>query len=187
MRYSFFFVGFSFFVLASCSLPGTQSEGNPSVASENTIIYDSEKVSILLPKSWTGVKLTDIPSPRVGSIIAAYKSTDVKYGFSNNIIIMQDRLSNLMTSAKYSELNNLQTTRNYLEYTKLREEIITFTDAETSRLYVFEARYNETTPRMKYIQLARVCGSDVYLLHVSLTLDKSPDNYIELLRTFRCK
>lgn len=100
---------------------------------------------------------------------------------------MKNTLDTIVTSTKYSEINHLQTTKNYLEYTKMRDEAFEFSDSETSRLYVFEARYNETTPRMKFIQVARVCGSSVYLIHVSLTLDKSPDNYIELLRTFRCK
>ena len=187
MRYTLLIISLSLLTLASCSLPGTQDETTSTTAPENTILYDAEKVSMLLPKTWTGVKSTDMPSPRVGSLLAAYKSPDAKYGFSNNIIIMHDTIQNLMTSAKYSELNNLQTTRNYLEYTKLRDEVFTFADAETSRLYVFEARYNETTPRMRFVQVARVCGSDVYLLHVSLTLDKTADNYIELLKTFRCK
>lgn len=100
---------------------------------------------------------------------------------------MQDTLTSIITSAKYSELNQLQTTKNYLEYTKLQDEDFTFSDAEKSKLYVFEARYNQTTPRMKFIQTARVCGTHVYLLHVSIALDKTPDNYIELFRTFTCK
>ncbi len=100
---------------------------------------------------------------------------------------MKNTLDTIVTSTKYSEINHLQTTKNYLEYTKMRDETFEFSDSETSRLYVFEARYNETTPRMKFIQTARVCGSSVYLIHVSLTVDKSPDNYIELLKTFRCK
>lgn len=114
-------------------------------------------------------------------------SPDMKYGFSNNLIVMKDGLNSIVTSSKYSELNNLQTSRNYLEYTKLQDTEFTFSDSETSRLYVFEARYNQTTPKMKFIQVARVCGSSVYFLHFSLSLDKSPDNYISLLKTFQCK
>ena len=100
---------------------------------------------------------------------------------------MSDTLDRIMTSTRYSELNNLQTTKNYLEYTKLKDEAFTFTDSETSRLYIFEARYNQTTPRMKYIQTARVCGTRVYLLHFSLSLDKNPDIYSKLLESFTCK
>ncbi len=114
-------------------------------------------------------------------------SKDVRYGFSNNYVIMQDALDMALTSKKYSELNHIQTTKNYLEYTKLQELSVTFSDADESVLYVFEARYNKTTPRMKFIQTAKVCGTRVYLLHATVSLDKVVDKYVELLKTFQCK
>ena len=92
-----------------------------------------------------------------------------------------------MTSSKYSELNNIQTTKKYLEYKKVKDIDFTFSDSEPSRLYVFEARYNETTSKMQFIQTARVCGSTVYLLHFTLSLDKNPDIYSKLLESFTCK
>lgn len=173
-------------LLSSCTLPGTQTEGIVA-GTDNTVLTETTTVKMQIPKTWTQVKATDVPSPRVGTVEMAYTSPDVKYGFSNNIIVLHDTLTNIVTSRNYSELNNIQTTKNYLEYTKLRDEDFTFSDSETSRLYIFEARYNATTPLMKFIQVARVCGTDVYLLHVSLTLDKVPDNYVELLKTFSCK
>ena len=173
-----FFVVFSFFFLVSCSLPGTQTETSvDSASADNTTQFKNDSITISVPKSWTQAKPNEIPTPRHGSIEVAYISPDMKYGFSNNFIVMKDALNSIVTSAKYSELNNLQTSRNYLEYTKLQDTEFTFSDSETSRLYVFEARYNQTTPKMKFIQIARVCGPHVYLLHVSLSLDKSPDNY----------
>lgn len=177
---------FSLSFLSACSLPGTADE-TTDVGGENTIAYSDDAISLLLPKSWTGVARSELPNPRSGAIVLAYRSPEVKYGFANNIVIMKDALTSPLTSSKYSEVNHLQTTQNYLEYTKLRDESFTFSDSEPSRLYVFEARYNETTPRMKFVQTARVCGMTVYLLHVSITLDKNPDNYAELLRTFTCK
>jgi hypothetical protein len=92
-----------------------------------------------------------------------------------------------MTSSRYSTMNNLQTKKNYLEYGIVKEMDITFSDNETSRLFVFEAKYNETTPRLKFIQTARVCGTRVYLLHFTLALDKKSDNYSKVLETFTCK
>ena len=100
---------------------------------------------------------------------------------------MADSINTPVTSKKYSELNHIQTTKNYLEYTKIQELPIAFGDSDTSLLYVFEARYNKTTPRMKFIQTAKVCGTQVYLLHISVSLDKAPEKYIELLKTFACK
>jgi len=100
---------------------------------------------------------------------------------------MSNTLESIVTSKKYSELNQLQTSKNYLEYTKTTDRDITFSDEETSRVYIFEARYNESSPRMKFVQTARVCGTTVYLLHFSLSLDKDPALYVPLLQTFVCK
>lgn len=186
MRFPIFGIVGLVFLLTSCTLPGTQTSGTTGTTGD-TVLSETNSVKMQIPKTWTLVKATDVPSPRVGTVEMAYTSPDVKYGFSNNIIVLRDTLTNIVTSRSYSELNNIQTTKNYLEYTKLRDEDFTFADSETSRLYVFEARYNTTTPLMKFIQVARVCGTSVYLLHVSLTLDKVPDNYVELLKTFSCK
>jgi hypothetical protein len=100
---------------------------------------------------------------------------------------MQDSLTNPITSKKYSELNAIQTTKNYLEYTKLQEIPLVFADSDTSLLYIFEARYNKTTPKMKFLQTAKVCGTNVYLLHASMHLDKKTENYQNLFKTFACK
>ena len=62
-----------------------------------------------------------------------------------------------VTSKKYSKLNYIQTTKRYLEYTKLKSEPILFSDSDESYLYIFEARYNTTTPRMRFLQTAKVC------------------------------
>lgn len=100
---------------------------------------------------------------------------------------MQDELSGLISSKKYSEVNHVQTARNYLEYTKLEDEAFTFADDDETRLYTFEAKYNQTTPRMKFIQTAKVCGRNVYLIHFSLTLDKTSAPYKGLIKSFRCQ
>ncbi len=177
-----FFLIALIFSLSACSLPGTQTE-----STDNTVLYENTVFQMQVPKTWTEANKQSVPAPRHGSVLLAFVSPEVKYGFSNNLIVMQDSLSSIITSKRYAELNSIQTSKNYLEYTKLQDQEFTFSDTEISRLYVFEARYNQTSPRMKFIQTARVCGSNVYLLHFSLALDKSPDIYTELLKTFVCK
>lgn len=59
-------------------------------------------------------------------------------------------------------------------------------DDDESRVTVFEAKYNNTTARMKFIQTAKVCGTHVYLLHAATTIDKDAGNYIKLFKTFVC-
>jgi hypothetical protein len=111
----------------------------------------------------------------------------MRYGFSNNLIVMKDSLNGIISSKKYSELNAAQSQKNYLEYTKIQSDPIIFTDSDESRIIVFEAKYNPSTPKLKFIQTAKVCGTNVFLIHFSIALDKSPDAYIALAKTFQCK
>ena len=170
--------------LMSCSLPGIQTEESPQ---DGTKVYSGTGFSLSVPEDWTAPKNTDVPTPRQGEIALSLLSPEVKYGFSNTLLVMKDILKTPVTSKKYSELNHVQTTKNYLEYTKLADDALLFEDSDESRVYTFEARYNATTPRMKFVQTAKVCGTDVYLLHVALSLDKNTKNYIDLFRTFLCK
>lgn len=100
---------------------------------------------------------------------------------------MKDSLNGIITSSRYAELSGVQSSKNYLEYTKLQDNPIIFSDTDESRITVFEAKYNPTTPRLKFIQTSKVCGTNVYLIHFSISLDKSPDAYIALAKTFSCK
>ncbi len=173
----------SLFFLASCSiLPGTQVE-----IQNNATIYTGSGFSMQVPDLWKDHTGTLVPTPKSGSMELALISPDVRYGFSNNLIVMRDNLNGVITSKKYAELNSIQTSKNYLEYTKLQDDLIIFSDSDESRVTVFEAKYNPSTPKLKFIQTAKVCGTRVYLVHFSLALDKSPDAYIALAKTFACK
>lgn len=169
--------------LTSCSiLPGTQTE-----VLDNATIHNGNNFSIQIPSTWTTNTGLILPIPKTGSLELALISPEVRYGFSNNLIIMKDSLNGIISSKKYAELNMIQTTKNYLEYTKIQNDLILFSDSDESRVTVFEAKYNPSTPRLKFIQTAKVCGTNVYLIHFSLALDKSPDAYIALAKTFTCK
>ncbi len=170
-------------LFASCTLPGTQIE-----SSDETIVqYEGTGFSTSLPKTWTQADVSLLPIPSRWSVVAAFIAPEVRYGFSHNYIIMMDEIKSPITSRKYSELNHIQTTKNYLEYTKLQQSVITFADTDTSTLYVFEARYNKTTSQMKFLQTAKVCGTRVYLLHASVALGQNTNNYEKLFSSFTCK
>lgn len=170
------------FFLSACTLPGTQTE-----STSNLLLVEHEDFSLQVPKNWTPNTQSNLPTPKIGSIALSYISPEVKYGFSNNLLVLTDALDMPVTSKKYSELNNVQTTKKYLEYTKLKNEAILFSDSDESMLYIFEARYNTATPRMKFLQTAKVCGTRVYLMHIALSLDKSADTYKDILKTFECR
>lgn len=179
--YKILFISIIF--MSSCSfLPGTQTE-----VQDNASLYTGSWFTIQVPSLWlqnTGILL---PNPKSGVLELALISPSIRYGFSNNLIIMKDRLNGIITSTRYAELNSVQTSKNYLEYTKIQDDPIIFSDTDSSRVSVFEAKYNPSTPRLKFIQTAKVCGTDVYLIHFSLALDKIPDPYIALAKTFNCK
>jgi hypothetical protein len=100
---------------------------------------------------------------------------------------MRDTLQGIITSLRYAEVSTAQSSHNYLEYTKLQDDPIIFSDTDESRVTVFEAKYNPSTPRLKFIQTAKVCGTSVYLIHFAIALDKAPDAYIALAKTFTCE
>lgn len=181
MRFFAILLGYSL-LLSACTLPGTQVE-----STDNTVVYEGTGFSLSIPKNWTEASKNSLPPPKTGKIEFASISPEVKYGFSNNLVVMSHILPDPITSKRYSELNQMQTSKNYLEYTKLNDEEIKFIDDEVSRVTTFEARYNERAPRMRFIQTARVCGTQVYLAHFSLSLEKDPALYIPLLKTLKCR
>jgi hypothetical protein len=170
-------------LLSSCSLlPGTQIE-----VQDNATISVGSWFSMQTPALWVVQTGGQIPTPRSGTLELALVSPDVRYWFSNNLIIMRDSLNGIITSSRYAELSSAQSSKNYLEYSKLQDDPIIFADTDSSRVSVFEAKYNPSTPRLKFIQTAKVCGTSVYLIHFSIALDKAPDAYIALAKTFTCK
>lgn len=89
----------------------------------------------------------------------------------------------------FSILNHVGSTREFLEYTKLDEKKVSFPDKDSSVLYVFEAKYNAQTPKIKYLQMGKVCYiTEAYLITLALPLDvRDVSLYEELLKTFQCK
>ena len=173
----------SLLLLSSCSLlPGTQVE-----IQDNANISSGSGFSMQTPALWIVNTGGLVPTPRSGTLELALVSPDTRYGFSNNLVIMRDSLNGIITSSRYAELSSVQSSKNYLEYTKIQDDPIIFSDTDSSRVSVFEAKYNPSTPKLKFIQTAKVCGTSVYLIHFSIALDKSPDAYIALAKTFSCK
>jgi hypothetical protein len=76
-----------------------------------------------------------------------------------------------------------------LDYQKLDSKEITFNDDEVSMLYVFEAKYNLDTPKLKFLQTAHICNQNkVFLLTIAVSKNiKDISKYEELLSTFACK
>lgn len=121
-----------------------------------------------VPKVWIAQSGSSLKTPKIGTISAAFVSPEVKHGFSNTLIVMRKKLNGVISSDHYSQLNNAQTSKNYLEYKKLHNEPVIFGDSDDSRVYIFRARYNPSTPQLQFIQTAKMCGTTVYLIHFAL-------------------
>ncbi len=167
------------FLLTSC--------GAATDTTLSTIPFTGEGFSIDIPKTWMIIDQAALPTTKNGSIVLALTSTEIVSGYSNNMSIMKEKLTETMTSKKYSVVNYALTTGEYKEFVKLDEKVITFGDADTSNLYVFEAKYNVNTPKQKFVQTSKVCGDTVYLMTFGLGLSTgATTKYEDLIKTFSC-
>ncbi|MDP5038882.1 MAG: hypothetical protein NWP80_00370, partial [Candidatus Gracilibacteria bacterium] len=149
-----------------------------------------DKYSLSYPKDWSIVKKDDvlIGNPKNSEIEFISMSKEVEYGFSNNMLILSQDLNKKLTSQEFSIINNVGSTKNYLNYKKLDTKTIEFLDKNTSELYIFEAKYNSKTPIFKYLQIGKVCGMKGYLLTIAISQDiKQINEYEDLVKTFSCK
>lgn len=169
-------------LLTSCG-----SSDSSSVAA--TVPFSWENFTMDIPKSWIAVDKSALPATKNGSIVLALTSTDIVSGFSNNMSIMKEKLTEKMTSKKYSIVNYALTTGEYKDFTKLDEKTLVFTaDKDETNLYVFEAKYSDKTSKQKFVQTAKVCNDSVYLITIALGLSSgSTTRYEDLIKTFTCK
>lgn len=153
--------------------------------------YENSQFSMSIPSNWDILSNTwdVLPSPKSWEISLAASSSELKYGFSNNLLILWQNLNKSITSLDFSVLNYVWSTKEYLEYLKLDSKSFEFSDWDKSNLYIFEAKYNTTTPKLKFLQVWKVCNlSKAYLLTIALSTDiKDTSKYEEVLKTFKCK
>ena len=147
--------------------------------------------SISTPASWEVIadKESILPKPNQWDIELAVTSKELKWGFSNNLLILSDNLDPPTTSKDFSMLNNVWASDDYLAYTKLDSKEIIFEEEDTSILYIFEAKYNLDSPKLKFLQTAHVCNANkAFLITVAVSPTiKDTAKYEELISTFKCK
>lgn len=153
--------------------------------------YENTEFTMSLPSNWDILTNTwnVLPKPKNWEISLASSSSELKYWFSSNILVLSQKLNKQVSSLDFSILNNVWSTKEYLEYLKLESKSFDFSDWDKSNLYIFEAKYNITTPKLKFLQVWKVCGiTKAYLLTIALSTDiKDTSKYEEILKTFKCK
>lgn len=112
-------------VILSCILLLT-SCGATTDTTLGTIPFAGEGFSINIPNTWIAVDKATLPATTNGTIVLALTSAEIVSGYSNNMSIMKEKLTEAITSKKYSVVNYALTTGEYKEFVKLEEKVITF-------------------------------------------------------------
>lgn len=156
------------------------------------VLYETEQFSLNIPVIWNVI--TDstniLPKPSTWSISLAVSSDRELNGFSNNLIILSEDIKEDINSIEYSNINNVWTRNDYYQYKLLSENDIVFeTSNISSKLYIFEARYSQKTPKVNFLQTAIVCPNNkwyVITIGLSQTLTDFA-RYENILKSFECR
>ena len=170
------------FILSSCGWTSSSSW---------LIEYSNDDFSLQIPATWNILdsKSTLIPEPKEWKVALAVTSPEVVDGFSNNLIILKKELSYSTNSKQFSKLNNTSISSDYFSYKEVENKDISFSDWEDTSEFIFEAQYSPSTPKLRFLQLGRVCGTNISFF---LTIGLSPNitdtaRYEEILKSFECK
>jgi hypothetical protein len=152
--------------------------------------YQGEWYSVSIPSNWEIMndKNNILPEPSNGKIELSAQAPEPKGWFINNILVLSDDLKTFTDSSEYSMANNVWARREYTDYLQLENKDFSFIDGTNSKLYVFEAKYNLETPKLKFLQTAYVCNPNKgYFLTIAISPSiKVIDKYETLLSTFSC-
>lgn len=176
---------FVMFFISSCG------DETGVATSTGLVKTQTETLSIEIPTNWEVITDTQsiLPKIKEWKIELAAASTNIVNGFSNNILILSDDLDTYTTSKDFSMLNNIWASTDYLDYTKLESKEFQFQDEELSVLYIFEAKYNLDTPKLKFLQTAHICNQNkAFFITIALpTTTTDTSKYESFLSTFTCK
>lgn len=152
---------------------------------------DNNNFSIFIPDNWNVMENTDniLPKPNFWQIEFVVSSNNSINWFRNNMLILSNELNEFTTSKDFSMLNNIWAERDYFNYTLLEKKDFLFNDGEESLVYIFEAKYNNDSPKIKFIQTSHICNQKkAYFFTIALpTSIKDTLKYEQLIQTFECK
>lgn len=155
------------------------------------VTTETETMSIEIPSNWSLIKDVEniLPKPKDSDIELAVTSESTVNGFSNNLLILSDDLKTYVSSREFSTLNNIWAESDYLDYKRLESKSFTFLDEEVSQLFIFEAKYNLDTPKLKFLQTAHICWQKkAFFFTIAIpTSVADTSKYEYLLSTFKCK
>ena len=156
-------------------------------ATDNSLkehLWDGFKINV--PNWWIEVEESTLPKIQNWKINLWMTSTELTAWFANNIVITSDDIFTDTTSLKYIITNYVRSSGELNSFTKLSETEFDFKDWDKWKIYTFEAKYNNETPKRKFLQTAKLCNKKAYLITIWLNLDKTTSEYENVLKTFEC-
>lgn len=163
----------------------------PEKAKVWLINTETKSMSISVPSNWSIIenKSELLPKAKDSKIELAVRANSPVNWFSNNLLILSDDITKYITSKEFSILNNIGAETDYLDYTELEAKSFKFLDEEESMLYVFEAKYNVDTPKLKFLQTAHICNQNkAFFFTIAIPKStKDTTKYEKLIATFKCK
>jgi len=152
---------------------------------------ETQNISIEVPSNWEVItdKENILPKAKDWEIELAVSSKTVVNWFANNMLILSADLAKYTTSSDFAMLNNIWAQTDYIDYTSIESKEFTFADEEKTMLYIFEAKYNLDTPKLKFLQTAHICNQNkAYYVTIALpTSVTDTSKYEEFLATLACK
>lgn len=180
---------FALVLLSSCAWDNTESLVAQDLDSGLELVSGSG-FSIAIPKTWDSISDTSwlLPSPHTGSIELAARSGDPLNGLANNILVLSDTLNPSISAEDFLNGNENNLASYYSSYVLLDKKQITYSDDISGALLRFEAKYNQTTPNIQFLQATRVCDNQrAYTITIALpSLERESIKYQEIIQTFRC-
>ena len=183
--------------LTSCWIPflwGSDEEDATTTTEEivsSTKAFKTNSISLIVPSNWNEISSSSLPSPKTWTIVTALKSSDKIDDIYRSLIILEDTIIGKLSSEQYARNDYNVSVKNYSGHRLLEEKYIKYIDDVSSILYIFEAKYNPDSPRIKFIQSSKICTesdkSKVYNITIALPPSiNDTDKYETLIKSLSC-
>lgn len=159
--------------------------------SDGLVFYnDNENFSLKIPENWEVIENTTwvLPKPRSWEIEFAVKSKIEKEGFLNNLVVLSENLKSEISASSFVKSTTINSENDYFEYEKIEDKNFVFENGDSTNIVIFNARYDEKTPKLKFIQTANICKNRAFLITLAISSSvEDTSRYEKMLSSFSCK
>ena len=149
-------------------------------------------LEIQVPSAWSWVDLNMNPPPRQWELIATFVADKSYAGFKENFTILKETYhtsgsgQTLPTQASYLARSVESAKSSYLSHMLIADKKTVFADDTEWITSIFDAQYSDQLPKRRFVQTAKICGDNIYLLTYALSLNSNTDEAFTLLKTAKC-